>query len=146
MKAVLSSEILRPKGGKELLESWGVEEWTLRAALEGSRVALLLLNWMALRIFTTSNCERFEDCLNLDVFLFSCPLSMSPLLPSTKVFIFIAATIFPLEEIHYTQRMNVAAIKVKTFEEDRYRRKNLKEREKHPSFTSSSNLQNAHNC
>ena len=108
MKAVLSSEILRPKGGRELLESWGVEEWTLRVALKGSCVALLHLNWMALRIFTTSNCEHLKmlagplliTCMYLlcclSLFIFNRPSS------------FIAAKIFPLEKIRYTQRMNVA--------------------------------------
>ena len=106
MKAVLSSEILRPKGGRELLERWDVEVWTLWAALEGSWVALLHLNWMALRIFTTSNCERLKIASPL---LITCMCVLFVVyFHLQQTFSFIAATIFPLEKIRYTQRMNVA--------------------------------------
>ena len=109
MKAVLSSEILRPKGGRELLKSWGVEEWTLRAALEWSCVALLHLNWKALRIFTTSNC----DCLKMlaSPLLITCMYLLCNFYVCIFIFnrpsSFIATIIFPLEKIRYTQRMNI---------------------------------------
>ena len=96
-------------GRNEAESFWRAEalKWTRWAALEGSCVALLHLNWMALRIFTTSNCEHLK--------MFACVLLVRLIVLYSLVplhlqltFSFIVAIIFPLEKIRYTQRMNVA--------------------------------------
>ena len=110
MKAVLSSEILKPKGGRELLESWGIEVNTMsRSGRKAWDSLALELQWLSessqLAIVSARRCwKKFaRTCYRCGS---SCVVWHH--LHLQQVFSFIAATIFPLEEIRYTKRMNVA--------------------------------------